>query len=101
MTRMLFVVGFTLLSLGAAPQQQGVNPFAQAQVDFKQRVGDYMKLRDAITRKIPEVKETGDPAKIHSREKALGEAIAMARVNAMPGDIFGADMVGYFKKTLA
>jgi hypothetical protein len=36
MTRMLFVVGVTLMSLAAAPQQQGVNPFAQAMVDFKQ-----------------------------------------------------------------
>jgi hypothetical protein len=101
MTRMLSVVGFTLLSLAAAPQEQGVNPFAQAMVDFKQRVGEYMKLRDEITKKIPEVKETGDPAKISAREKTLGEAIAKARVNAKPGDVFGAEMVGYFKKILA
>lgn len=101
MTRMLFVVGVTLMSLAAAPQHQGVNPFAQAMVDFKQRVGGYMKLRDEITKKIPEVKETGDPAKIHTREKALGEAIAKARADAKPGDVFGADMVGYFKQILA
>jgi hypothetical protein len=101
MTRMLFIVGVTLMSLAAAPQQQGVNPFAQAMVDFKQRVGGYMKLRDEITKRIPEVKETGDPAKIHTREKALGDAIAKARVNAKPGDVFGADMVGYFKQILA
>ena len=101
MTRMLFIVGVTLISLAAAPQQQGVNPFAQAMVDFKQRVGEYMKLRDEITRKVPEVKETGNPAKISAREKALGEAIATVRVNAKPGDIFGADMVGYFKQILA
>ena len=101
MTRMLFIVGAILMSLAASPQQQGVNPFAQAMVDFKQRVGGYMKLRDEITRKVPEVKETGNPAKISAREKALGEAIASARVNAKPGDIFGADMVGYFKQILA
>src|SRR4030095_1087745 len=101
MTRMLFIVGAILMSLAASPQQQGVNPFAQAMVDFKQRVGGYMKLRDEITKKIPEVKETGDPAKIHTREKALGDAIAKARVNAKPGDVFGADLVGYFTQIMA
>ena len=60
-----------------------------------------MKLRDEITKKIPEVKETGDPAKISSREKALGEAIAKARATAKPGDIFGADMAVHFKRILA
>jgi hypothetical protein len=69
--------------------------------DFKERVGDYMKLRDEITKRIPEVKETGDPGKISAREKALGDAIAKARVNAKPGDIIGPDMAVQFKRILA
>jgi hypothetical protein len=100
--RMLLVLGFTLFSAGAALQQQeSVNPFAQSMVDFKKRVDGYMKLRGEITKKIPEVKETGDPAKIHARETALGAAIAKARVNAKPGDILGADMSVHFKRILA
>jgi hypothetical protein len=100
MVRMLLVLGFTLFAVAAAPQAP-VNPFAQSMADFKERVDQYMKLRDEITKKIPEVKETGDPAKISSREKALGEAIAKARANAKPGDIFGADMAVHFKRILA
>jgi hypothetical protein len=75
----------------AAPgtQQAPVNPLAQAMVDFKERVDSYLELRRAVTRKYPEVTETGDPAKIYAREQALGKGIAMARANAKAGDIFG------------
>jgi hypothetical protein len=80
--------------LAAAPvtEQAPVNPLAQAMADFKKRVDAYLDLRKAITKKYPEVKETGDPAKISEREKALGKAIAMARATAKAGDIFGPEM---------
>jgi hypothetical protein len=71
------------------PQQAPVNARAQAMVDFKKRLDAYLELRRTITQKIPEVKETGNPAKIHEREVALGKALAMARLNAKAGDIFG------------
>jgi len=58
-------------------------------VEFKKRVDTYLELRRAVTQKYPEVKETGDPAKIHDREVALGKGIAMARISAKPGDVFG------------
>jgi hypothetical protein len=75
----------------AAPRSQAapVNPRAQALVEFKKRVDGYLELRRALTQKYPEVKETGNPAKIHEREVALGKGIATARVNAKAGDIFG------------
>jgi hypothetical protein len=79
--------GRTLVAAPAA--QQSVNPLASAMVDFKKRVDGYLQLRKAVTQKYPEVKETGNPAKIHEREVALGMGIAMARVNAKAGDIFG------------
>jgi hypothetical protein len=102
MTRTLFVLAFTLSVLPSwASAQQPVNRQAQSMVDFRHRVDDYLKLRREITRTIPEVKETGDPAKISSREMALGAAIASARKTAMQGDVFGAEMSVYLKKTLA
>ena len=78
--------------LAAAERAQAkppVNPHAQALVEFKKRVDGYLELRRAVTQKYPEVKETGDPAKIHDREVALGKGIAMARISAKPGDVFG------------
>ena len=76
-------------SLAAAPQAAPVNAHAQAMVEFKKRVDGYLKLRKAVTQKYPEVKETGNPAKIHEREVNLGKGIAMARANAKAGDLFG------------
>ena len=101
MVRSLVVLGFALFSVGVAAQQPPVNPLAQSMVDFHKRIDAYVKLRDEITRKIPEMKETGDPAKISAREQALGQAIAVARASAKPGDLFGPDMSAYLKKTLA
>jgi hypothetical protein len=78
-------------SLTASPQSQEtrVNPQAQAMMEFKKRMDGYLELRRAVTQKYPEVKETGNPAKIHEREVNLGKGIAMARANAKAGDLFG------------
>lgn len=76
--------------LTAAPVQQApANLHAQAMVEFKKRVDAYLELRRAVAQKYPEVKETGDPVKIHAREVNLGKGIAAARPNAKAGDIFG------------
>src|SRR5688572_1355010 len=71
------------------PQQTPVNAYAQAAAEFKKRVDAYLTLRKAVTQKYPEVKETGDPIKIHEREVGLGKGIAMARPHAKAGDVFG------------
>ena len=73
----------------AKPQGHAVNPVGEATAAFKKRLDDYLKLRSAITAKIPDVSETHDPNKISAREKALGEAIMVARMAAKPGDLFG------------
>jgi len=70
------------------PQRHAVNPAGEATAAFKKRLDDYLKLRSAITAKIPDVSETHDPIKISAREKALGEAIGAARASAKPGDLF-------------
>jgi hypothetical protein len=101
MIHTLLALGLTLFSTHAVPQEAPVNPLAQSMVDFKKRVDGYMKLRSEIAKKVPEVKKTGDPAKISGRETALGQAIAMARPAAKPGDIFGNEMSVHLRKTLA
>jgi hypothetical protein len=78
-----------------------VNPLAESMVAFRKRVDMYLELRSAIAKKLPEVKETGDPAKISGREKALGQAIAMERRAAKAGDIFGPDMSPHLSRILA
>jgi len=102
MVRTLLVLVFTAVSVGVAAQQKPpVNPVAQEMVDFHKRLDAYMKVRDEATKKLPDQKETGDPAKISAREKALGQAIAKARISAKPGDVFGQEMSAYLKQSLA
>jgi hypothetical protein len=102
MKRTLLILGFTAISIGVAAQEKPpVNRVAQEMVDFHKRLDAYMKIRNEATKKLPDQKETGDPAKISAREKALGQAIAKARVGAKPGDIFGEEMSAYLKKALA
>jgi hypothetical protein len=98
--RMLLVLAFAMVTVGAVAQEP-VNPFAQSMTDFRTRVDEYMKLRDKITRTVPELEETKDPAKISAREKALGQAIAAARTTAKSGDVFGAEMSKYLRTILA
>jgi enoyl-CoA hydratase/carnithine racemase len=88
------------LNAGSLMQQPPVNARAEAMAAFQKRVDAYLALRNGIASKMPEVKETGDPAKISAREKALGQAIAMARRSAKAGDIF-ADLSPYLMKILA
>ena len=101
MERTLVVLGFTVFSIGVAAQKRPVNAVAQEMVDFHKRIDAYTKVRDEATKDLPDVKETGDPAKISGREKALGQAIAKARATAKPGDVFGAEMSAHLKKVLA
>ena len=81
-------------------QQTPVNPLAQAMANFKKRVDAYLQLRNAVTQKHPEVKDTGDPGKISQREKNLGKGIALARAHAKAGDVFGPDMSPHLLKIL-
>jgi len=68
--------------------QPAVNPTAAAVHVFQQRVADYMKLHQQAEGKVPDLKETSDPQKIATREKALGDTIRSMRPDAKPGDIF-------------
>jgi hypothetical protein len=78
-----------------------VNAWAQSMADFRKRVDAYLELRRSIAAKLPEVRETGNPAKISEREEALGQAIARARASAKAGDVFGPDMSRHLQRILA
>jgi hypothetical protein len=55
---------------------------------FAQRIEAYLTVRRQAEMKVPELKETSDPAKITAREKAFGEAIRALRAGAKQGDVF-------------
>ena len=91
-------LAFTLAAVTSA--QERVNPTAEAIAAFQKRVQTYLDLRKDLTKKIPEVKETGDPAKISAREKTLGQAMATAREGSKPGEIFG-DLSSFLREIIA
>jgi hypothetical protein len=86
-----------LLSLLLAfVQAQPANPTGTAVLAFRHRVADYLKVHNEAEGKVPNLKETNDPAKVSGREAALGEMIRSLRPQAKEGDVFGAD----FRKVL-
>jgi hypothetical protein len=56
--------------------------------EFFDRVSDYMKIHQASEAKVPNLKKTDDPKEVSGREKALAEAIRVARAGARQGEVF-------------
>jgi hypothetical protein len=75
-----------------AAAKPGVNPRAGAVDAFNKRLTAYQDLRNKAESQVPPLKETDDPAKITSREVALGDALRKMRSTAKAGDVFGSDM---------
>lgn len=49
-----------------------------------------MAVHDAADARVPSLKETSDPQQVSSREKALADAIRVARAGAHQGEVFSA-----------
>jgi hypothetical protein len=82
------------------PDPAAVNPTGVAVKAFTDRVNEYLALRGKVDNGIPKLTETSDPKKIADRERALGEALVKARVNAKPGDIFVPEFQAVLIKTI-
>ena len=86
------VLGLAIGSPGAAQKPAGVNPAGGAVLEFQKRVAAYVKIHKQADGQVPSLTETSDPAKIASREVALGDAIRRLRADAQPGDVFCAEI---------
>jgi len=73
-----------------APKTAGLpaNQIAALQVDFKNRIDEYLRIRQEAAKGAPKLSETKDPAKIKVAEDSLAARIQTLRANAQPGDIF-------------
>ncbi|MBP1635890.1 MAG: hypothetical protein H6Q10_2464 [Acidobacteria bacterium] len=85
---------------GLAAWPQPVNPHALALKGFRDRVDQYVRLRNRVRAGMPKLAETSDPAEITNRERALGEAVRAARAGASRGEIFSPDVVPFFRETI-
>ena len=88
---------WTIVARGQTPP---ANPTAVALADFTKRVNEYVALHNRLAAKVGELDETKSPAEIAAREKNLGEAIRMARMDAKQGDLFTPDISAIIKKLI-
>jgi len=70
---------------GEMPKGSNVNPDAGLVADFKQKVDDYVKLRDGAA---PPMKENSTPAEISAAEQTIAQNVKARRANAKRGDFF-------------
>ena len=80
--------------------QDRVNAHGAMVKAFQDRVNAYVKLHDDVANKLPKLNETSDPAKLHSREVALGQALQQARAGVKPGVLFGSDFGPFLRKLI-
>jgi hypothetical protein len=86
-----------LIAAALAAEQPPSVPIA----DFQQKVGDYVTLRNKAESGLPKLKTTESPDAIAQHEKALAQAIVMARTDAKQGDIFTEPIAAEFRRLLA
>jgi hypothetical protein len=99
--RTLLVAGGMAASLIAPTgAQTAVNAHGAAIKAFRDRLDAYVKLHSEVAGTVPPLKETSDPAKLHSREVALGKALQQARVGVKQGVIFGTDLGPFIRKLI-
>ncbi len=87
-------------TVGAQREPKQVNAYGAAVKAFRDRAEAYLALHRKAAEGLPPLKETDDPAKLTSREVALGEAIRRIRLDAKPGDIFGADLSPHIRDVI-
>jgi hypothetical protein len=69
--------------------------------EFNNRVDAYLQVRERAERAVPNLKETSDPKKISSREKALADAIRIERAGARQGELFTDSTAAAFRRIVS
>ena len=85
-----------------AQHTQPVQTPAQRQTvkRFDQRVKEYVKLRERLEGKLPNLSSDAKTEQIEANKKAFEDAVRKARANAKPGDIFSSDIASYIRATI-
>jgi hypothetical protein len=85
----------------AATAQQDPDGRASARRVFEERVTDYMDLHHRLERSLPPVEPSATIEPILARYAALASAIEAARPHAVQGNIFTAEVAGWFRRVIA
>jgi hypothetical protein len=92
---------------GPEPNSPAAGPAAPANVppsaeitEFFGRLDAYLQVRARAESKVPELKETSDPAEISAREKALADTLRVERAGARQGEIFTDAAAAVFRRII-
>jgi hypothetical protein len=88
----------------ATPRQGQTAPLsavdAAAVEAFRERVKDYVKVREKAEGTLPNLSKEATPAEIETHKKALEELVRKARAGAKYGDVFGAGIASHIRATI-
>jgi hypothetical protein len=73
---------------------------ARAVKRFQEQVKEYVKLRERLERKLPNLSNEAKPDEIEAHKKAFEGIVRSARTTAKPGDAFTPDMANYIRNTI-
>jgi hypothetical protein len=94
------LLALPLIANSASHSQAKVNPDAQLFKEFSDRVSRYLDLQKKIERELPHLPGKADAAAIAAHKKALTDSIQKERANAVPGDIFFAEVQPLFRRVI-
>ena len=95
----LLLLGLAVHASPIAPQP-AVNADAAALKDFRDRVGQYVALRNKADNTAKPLKQTAESSDIRASQLEQAERIGMARKGAKPGDIFTPQVTGIIRRLL-
>ena len=73
---------------------------AQAVVDFKDRVTEYVALHEKLEATLPALPDKATPQQLDGNQRALGDLIKAARRDAKPGDFFTPGIQAMVKRVM-
>ena len=86
----------------AAPREPSQSAKSDAEVlaDFKDRLDQYVALRNKADDGAPALKKTDDPSNIRVAQQTLAERVRSARSTARQGDILAPDVAAYLRRLM-
>lgn len=72
----------------------------QLVVDFRERVKDYTKMREAIEEKMPPLAKESTPEQIQAHKTELEKRVREARAGAKRGELFTPGIAAFIRKTI-
>src|SRR5262245_39960928 len=88
----------TVSLTGSCAKPEVKTPEAQAVVDFKDRVTEYVALHEKLEADIPKVPDKATPEEVDVHQRALAAELKAARADAKPGAFFTPGIQALVKK---